>query len=325
MSQINRILYVKDPLYISPIDYVQSSNHVPIVFKLSDYPLSVQMTASVLVIRPDKTFEFDSATIDVSENTITVQPTSTMFAIPGGHYLQVRVYNTSEEIQIAFDVLVRVAQDHGSLATMGVNIIPFVDRAALSAQTAGEYEESARESAESAAASAEAAAASEATAETCSETAVESAATAVSAAANAATSETNAASSETNAAASETNAADSAASAAALVRRLEEDVDILEILENASALVERIEELHTLELVATLSLPASGWDSSTRTISGTATGVTTSSNVRAVARLEGTLADYMKIVSAEATATDTVTFTAEALPAGDLRVQIYYI
>lgn len=151
MSQIRRILHVKDPLYISPIDYVQSSTLVPIAFELFDFELTDQMGAAVLVIRPDKTFEYDPAEIDISTNTITVQPTSTTFAVPGSNYLQVRIYGGEQQIQIAFDVLVRVTRDGGALTNIGVNIVPFVDQilavnteaeqSAAAAETAAEYAE----------------------------------------------------------------------------------------------------------------------------------------------------------------------------------------
>ena len=144
MSQIRRTLHVKDPLYISPIDYVQSSTLVSIVFELFDFELTEQMGAAVLVIRPDRTFEYDPAEIDTSTNTITVQPTSTMFSIPGCHYLQIRIYGEEEQIQIAFDVLVRVAQDGGSLSNIGVNIVPFVDQI-LAVNTDAEHSAAAAE------------------------------------------------------------------------------------------------------------------------------------------------------------------------------------
>lgn len=87
--EISRDVYVAQKRIKNPIDYVQGTNAIQIAFTFRDYDIASGSTARVYVLRPDKTVEYNEASI--SGNTVIVQPTTSMFSLPGLSELQIQV------------------------------------------------------------------------------------------------------------------------------------------------------------------------------------------------------------------------------------------
>lgn len=97
--EISRDVYVAQKRIKNPIDYVQGTNAIQIAFTFRDYDIASGSTARVYVLRPDKTVEYNEASI--SGNTVIVQPTTSMFSLPGLSELQIQLLY-GDEVLVTF-------------------------------------------------------------------------------------------------------------------------------------------------------------------------------------------------------------------------------
>lgn len=105
MNQIEREVYVLDNRIKNPIDYVQSTNTIPIVFHFRDYTIPSGATAMVFVRKPSGLAVYNSA--EISGNSVTVDVTTQMFIEEGFHYLQIQIANGEDDL-VTFDQPVQV-------------------------------------------------------------------------------------------------------------------------------------------------------------------------------------------------------------------------
>lgn len=105
MNQIEREVYVLDNRIKNPIDYVQSTNTIPIVFHFRDYTIPSGATALVYVRKPSGLAVYNSA--EISGNSVTVDVTTQMFIEEGFHSLQIQIANGEDDL-VTFDQPVQV-------------------------------------------------------------------------------------------------------------------------------------------------------------------------------------------------------------------------
>lgn len=122
---ITRDIYVTQNAYIQPIDYVQSTNAIPLYFRLVDFTLTSAMIASVYVTRKDQTVEFDNATIDTTNNLVMVDVQASMFSVVGESELQIRVVNGTD-LLVSFDVKVLVSKNAADGGSQSTNVLGVV-------------------------------------------------------------------------------------------------------------------------------------------------------------------------------------------------------
>lgn len=94
--------------YQPPINFVAGATEPDIQFVLTDYDIPAGAEARAYVRRFDGTFEYTVATID--GNTVTVEPTSSMFSVRGEGAIQITLY-AGEEVLKNFSVPVFVHAD----------------------------------------------------------------------------------------------------------------------------------------------------------------------------------------------------------------------
>ena len=117
---IIRKVKVTEYEYQAPINYVAGATEPDIQFQLTDYAIPAEATGRVYVGRADGTFEYTEVTID--GNTITIEPTSSMFSVKGPGALQITL-TVGDEVAKNFAVPVYVHADLASdQAEHGTNI-----------------------------------------------------------------------------------------------------------------------------------------------------------------------------------------------------------
>lgn len=106
---IERDVYTKADGVKIPIDYVQNTNAIPIIFHFRDFQIPAGATAQVFVQKPSGLVVYNSATI--SGNDVTVDVTTQMMAEVGFNKLQIQVVNGDDNL-VTFVQPVNVRQNY---------------------------------------------------------------------------------------------------------------------------------------------------------------------------------------------------------------------
>lgn len=110
MNQIERDVFVlRDCTAVAqPIDYVQGTNAIPLIFHVRDYEITENAIARVYVTKPSKKAEYDTAGIE--GNAVVVDVKDTMFLEVGIHHLQISITN-GEKTLVTFEYPVKVKRN----------------------------------------------------------------------------------------------------------------------------------------------------------------------------------------------------------------------
>ena len=93
-NQINRDIYVLSNKIKNPVDYVQGTDALNIIFKFRDFEIPDASEAQVFVSKPSGKAVYNTAVI--TGNTVTVNTTPEMFSEIGNTELQINIRNNSE-------------------------------------------------------------------------------------------------------------------------------------------------------------------------------------------------------------------------------------
>lgn len=120
MNSITREIYVTRQTLPNPIEYVQGTNALPIVFTFADYTIPEETAAKVYVEKPSGHCQYDLAAI--ADNTVTVDVKDTMFDEVGTSNLQIKLTKDDKTL-ITFDYPVRVSKNRvaGNVPQSGDN------------------------------------------------------------------------------------------------------------------------------------------------------------------------------------------------------------
>lgn len=229
-DEIMRDIFIKDRWLPVQIDYVQGTNAVPLKFQFRDYAIPSGAAARIYVKKPSGKEVYNSASL--SGNTVTVQPTTQMFAEAGEQEGQLQL-TSGQKILVTFPILFRVERN-----LISESAVESTDEYGVLLQLIGE--------AEKAVVSAKDAAGKASTAAGKAESAAEAAGSAGTKAEKAAEAANTAAGSASSAAAGASQAAEKADAAAeeasAAAKRANEAAQNVEGLE-VTDLVNRIKEM----------------------------------------------------------------------------------
>lgn len=106
---IERDVYTKADGVKIPIDYVQNTNAIPIIFHFRDFQIPAGATAQVYVQKPSGLAVYNAATI--SGNDVTVDVTTQMMAEVGFNKLQLQVMSGDDNL-VTFVQPVNVRQNY---------------------------------------------------------------------------------------------------------------------------------------------------------------------------------------------------------------------
>lgn len=112
MENISIKLRVANKGLTQVVDYVQGTNAIPIVFDIVDYNIPAGAIANIYIKKPSGAQIYNSCTI--SENEVTVQPTTQMFAESGKQFGQLQILSGQkilESFLILFDVEKSIVDD----------------------------------------------------------------------------------------------------------------------------------------------------------------------------------------------------------------------
>lgn len=117
---ITREIYVTRKTLPNPIEYVQGTNALPIVFTFADYTIPEGTAAKVYVEKPSGYCQYDIASI--TDNTVVVDVKDTMFDEVGTSNLQIKLTKDDKTL-ITFDYPVRVSKNRvaGNIPQSGNN------------------------------------------------------------------------------------------------------------------------------------------------------------------------------------------------------------
>lgn len=120
MNAITRDVYVTRQTLPNPIEYVQGTNALPIVFIFVDYTIPEGVEAKVYVEKPSGYCEYDIAT--AAENAVLIDVKDTMFDEVGTSNLQIKLTKDDKTL-ITFDYPVRVSKNRvaGNIPQSGNN------------------------------------------------------------------------------------------------------------------------------------------------------------------------------------------------------------
>ena len=107
-DEIMRDIFIKDRWLPVQIDYVQGTNAVPLKFQFRDYAIPSGAAARIYVKKPSGKEVYNSASL--SGNTVTVQPTTQMFAEAGEQEGQLQL-TSGQKILVTFPILFRVERN----------------------------------------------------------------------------------------------------------------------------------------------------------------------------------------------------------------------
>ena len=93
-NQINRDIYVLSNKIKNPVDYVQGTDALDIIFKFRDFEIPDAAEAQVFVSKPSGKAVYNTAVI--TGNTVTVNTTPEMFSEIGNTELQINIRNNGE-------------------------------------------------------------------------------------------------------------------------------------------------------------------------------------------------------------------------------------
>lgn len=108
-NQIERDIYVKADGVKIPIDYIQGTNAIPLIFHFRDFEIPDGAAAQVFVQKPSGLAVYNGATI--SGDDVTVDVTTQMFAEVGFNKLQIQVMSGDDNL-VTFVQPVNVRQNY---------------------------------------------------------------------------------------------------------------------------------------------------------------------------------------------------------------------
>lgn len=109
MNQIKRDVYILSDKLKDPIDYVQNTNAIPIIFTMRDYDIPSGATAQIFVSKPSGKSVYNAA--EISDNIVTVNVTTQMFSEVGVSALQIQISNSGKNL-VTFEYPVRVHKNN---------------------------------------------------------------------------------------------------------------------------------------------------------------------------------------------------------------------
>ena len=109
MNQIKRDVYILSDKLKNPIDYVQNTNAIPIIFTMRDYDIPSGATAQIFVSKPSGKSVYNAA--EISNNIVTVNVTTQMFSEVGVSALQIQISNSGKNL-VTFEYPVRVHKNN---------------------------------------------------------------------------------------------------------------------------------------------------------------------------------------------------------------------
>ena len=117
---ITREICVTHKTLPNPIEYVQGTNALPIVFTFADYTIPEGTAAKVYAEKPSGYCQYDIAAI--ADNTVVVDVKDTMFDEVGTSNIQIKL-TTDDKTLITFDYPVRVSKNRvaGNIPQSGNN------------------------------------------------------------------------------------------------------------------------------------------------------------------------------------------------------------
>lgn len=117
---ITREIYVTRKTLPNPIEYVQGTNALPIVFTFVDYTIPEGTAAKVYVEKPSGYCQYDIAAI--ADNTVLIDVKDTMFDEVGTSNLQIKLTKDDKTL-ITFDYPVEVSKNRvaGNIPQSGNN------------------------------------------------------------------------------------------------------------------------------------------------------------------------------------------------------------
>lgn len=138
MNAIAREIYVTHKTLPNPIEYVQGTNALPIVFTFADYTIPEGTEAKVYVEKPSHYCQYDIASI--TDNTVAVDVKDTMFDEVGTSNLQIKLTKDDKTL-ITFDYPVKVSKNRvaGNIPQSGNNsdlIDELLERGGLATEAA---------------------------------------------------------------------------------------------------------------------------------------------------------------------------------------------
>ena len=98
MNNIERDLYVLINTFKEPIEMTQGTDGIPLIFYFRDYDIPTGTTASVFVKKPSEKAIQDIATVNASNDTVTVNVTTQMTAEVGEAMVQVQLKNGGNDV-----------------------------------------------------------------------------------------------------------------------------------------------------------------------------------------------------------------------------------
>lgn len=147
MNQIKRDVYILSDKLKDPIDYVQNTNAIPIVFTLRDYDISSGSTAQIFVLKPSGKSVYNTA--EISGNIATVNVTTQMFSEVGVSALQIQISNAGKNL-VTFEYPVRVHKNNTDPnAAESENESSFFDELRDAANAANQAADNANDTAQS--------------------------------------------------------------------------------------------------------------------------------------------------------------------------------
>ncbi|MCD8322388.1 MAG: hypothetical protein LUC89_05830 [Oscillospiraceae bacterium] len=110
MDKITRDIYVCRDTLPQPISYVAGTNAIPIVLKFRDWTIPSGGTAAIYLTKPSGLIVYDMAEIDADANTVTITPTTQLFAESGSQWGQVQIVD-GDTIAATFRLLFLVGEN----------------------------------------------------------------------------------------------------------------------------------------------------------------------------------------------------------------------
>ena len=147
MNQIKRDVYILSDKLKDPIDYVQNTNAIPIIFTMRDYDIPSGATAQIFVSKPSGKSVYNAA--EISNNIVTVNVTTQMFSEVGVSALQIQISNAGKNL-VTFEYPVCVHKNNTDPdAAESENESSFFDELQDAANAANQAADNANDTAQS--------------------------------------------------------------------------------------------------------------------------------------------------------------------------------
>lgn len=147
MNQIKRDVYILSDKLKNPIDYVQNTNAISIIFTMRDYDIPSGATAQIFVSKPSGKSVYNAA--EISDNIVTVNVTTQMFSEVGVSALQIQISNAGKNL-VTFEYPVCVHKNNTDPnAAESENESSFFDELRNAANAANQAADNANDTAQS--------------------------------------------------------------------------------------------------------------------------------------------------------------------------------